>query len=174
MIKDIPDDYHVHLMHNRISNPTDLWKIKGPKDGGADLCAHNHVAKGWVFDKNFELHNTFEESCKFLYENKYGLGFFSKDWDIGDKKYYCCCEQYTTEKLRSKLNDIKFIGLTSDYTQHISRVGNALNDRGDLINFCNEDLLKKQWYIDFHSIRPYNKYKNIIDNILNLAWNESN
>jgi hypothetical protein len=170
LIKDIPDDFHVHLMENRISNPPDLWKIKGPKDGGADLCAHNHVAKGYVFDQNFDLHDTFEDSCKFLYENKYGLGFFSKDWDSESKRYYCCCEQYTTERLRSKLNDVNFQGFYSDHNQHISRLGNALNDRGNLISYYDENLLRNQWYIDFHSIRPYTKYKDTIDSILSIAW----
>ena len=170
MIQDIPDDFHIHLMENRISNPPDLWKIKGPKDGGADLCAHNHVAKGYVFDKNFELHDSFEEACKFLYENKYGLGFFSKGWDTESKRYYCCCEQYTTEKLRSKLSNIKFHGFYSDHMQHISRLGNALNDRGDALNYYDENLLRNQWFIDFHSIRPYTKYKDKIDSILNIAW----
>ena len=169
-IKDIPDECHVHLMHNRISNPPDLWKKMGPKDGGADLTSHNHVAKGYVFDKHFELHDTFEDACRFLYENKYGLGFWCKGWDIDEKKYYCCCEQYTTEKIRQKLNSINFVGLFCDTSRHLSRAGNVLNEQRGMLCPYNEELLRQGWYVDFHSIRPYTTYKDKIDEIVETSW----
>lgn len=170
MIKDVPDDFHVHLMHNRISDSQFLWQIKGPKDGGADLTSHNHVAKGWVFDKNFELHTTFEESCKFLYDNKYGLGFFCETWNKEEIKYYCCCEQYTTEKLRTKLNSIKFLGFYFDSRQCITR-GDRFGGE-HMLKPYDETILKSGGYVDFHSLRPYTQYKETIDKILDLAWKD--
>lgn len=170
-IQDIPDHFHVHLGHNKISDPPDLWRIKGPKHGGADLVSHYHVAKGWVFDKNFDLHDTFEESCKYLYENNYGLGFFSKYWDVEGKRHMCCCEQYTTEKIREKLksNSIDFIGYNHDNRQTMTRAGRGEGE--NIISNYDETALKQGWYVDFHSLRPYTRHKETIDKILDIAWN---
>lgn len=162
-ILDINDDYHVHLGYNKISNPPELWMEKGPRDGGADLASHYHVAKGWVFDQNFELHDTFEEACKFIFESKqYGLGFFCEGFNNDEWRYHCCCEHLTTEKIRSKLDTIKFTGLPYEFIQGINR--------GQNMNY-NDDLLRQGWYIDFHSVRPYEPNKEIINRILDLAWN---
>lgn len=163
MIAHIPENYHVHLAHNKISNPPYLWKEKGPREGGADLTSHYHVAKGSVFDKNFELHETFEEACKFIYESKkYGLGFFCETFNNDEWRYHCCCEHLTTEKIREKLKDLQFIGLDYLYEQGINRPH---------ANY-NIDLLKNGWYIDFHSLRPYTANKEKIQEILDLAWNK--
>lgn len=160
LIEDIPSTYHVHLGHNKISNPSYLWTKCGPKDGGADLVSHYHVARGDVFDKNFDLHDTFEAACKFIYENKYGLGFFSEFHNNDEWRYHCCCEQLTTEKIRSKLTSLKFMGFEFENWQCISRP--------TLI--YNETLLKRGGYVDFHSLRPYQENKEAIHKILDLAW----
>jgi hypothetical protein len=163
-ISDISDDYHVHLGYNKISNPPDLWMEKGSRDGGADLVSHYHVAKGHVFDKNFDLHDSFEEACKFIYESKqYGLGFFCEAFRNEEMMYHCCCEHLTTEKIRNKLKSksISFDGIWYDYSQCLSR--------GCKMNY-DEYLLKNNYYIDFHSLRPYTPNKETINKILDLAW----
>jgi len=167
-IKDVSDDFHVHLGHNKISNPANLWQIKGPKDGGADLVSHYHVAKGHILDKNFELHDSFEESCKFLYENKYGLGFFSEGWNTDEKRHMCCCEQYTTEKMREKLNSINFVGFHYDFSQGMTRGDRGVGEH--ILKPYDVNILKSGGYIDFHSLRPYTQHKETVDEILNLAW----
>jgi hypothetical protein len=161
-IKDIPDNFHVHLGHNKISDPPDLWKIKGPRDGGADLVSHHHVAKGWVFDKHFDLHDSFEDSCKFIFEAKrYGLGFFSEHFNNDEWRFHCCCENLTTEKIRTKLDQINFLGLYHDPKKTISRGQEPSID---------ENLLRNNWYIEYHSLRPYEEHKEQINKILNIAW----
>lgn len=161
-IKDIPDNFHVHLGYNKISDPPNLWQIKGSVYGGADLASHYHVGKGSVFDKNFDLHDTFEESCKFIFESKkYGLGFFREQFNNDEWKYHCCCEHLTTEKLRQKLNTINFMGLYYEFKHGINRGENMV---------YNDELLKQGYYIDFHSLRPYESNKEPIHRILDLAW----
>lgn len=162
-IEDISDDYHVHLAYNKISDPPELWMEKGPRDGGADLVSHYHVAKGKVFDENFELHDTFEEACKFIFESKqYGLGFFCESFNNDEFRYHCCCEHLTTEKLRNKLNTVKFTGLWYEFLQGISR--------GQCHPYS-DDGLRNGLYIDYHSLRPYTPNKEAINRILDLAWN---
>lgn len=164
-IADISEDYHVHLGYNKISDPHDLWMEKGPKDGGADLVSHYHVAKGHVFDKNLDLHDTFEESCKFIYESKqYGLGFFCESFKNDEMMYHCCCEHLSTEKIRNKLKtkSIAFEGLWYDFSQCLSRGCKMYYD---------EHLLRNNYYIDFHSLRPYTPNKESINKILDIAWN---
>lgn len=161
-IKTVPDYFHVHLTQNKISDPAEFWKIKGSKDGGADLVSHYHVAKGRVFDKNFDLHDTFEDACKFIFESKkYGIGFFCEAFNNEEWRYHCCCEHLTTEKIREKLNVIDFVGFNSKFSEGISR--------GQNMNY-DENLLRQGGYIDFHSLRPYTPNKEIINKILDMAW----
>ena len=93
----VPENYHVHLHSNRTSSPYQLWQLKGTMDGGADLSSHYHVGKGYILEQHLDLHETFEDACKFIFEiKKYGLGFYNNSYQ-GDKLYHCCCEQLSTE-----------------------------------------------------------------------------
>lgn len=162
-IVDIPEDHYVHLGMNKISDPPTLWTEKGSRDGGADLVSHYHVAKGWMLDKTLQLHDTFSEACKFIFESKkYGLGFFCEYFNNDEWRYHCCCEHLSTEKIREKIGKIDFTGLLYEFEQGINRP-QALYD---------ENKLRVGGYIDFHSPRPYTEHQEAINKILDIAWNK--
>lgn len=167
-IKDISQNSWVHLAENRVSDshgrPQSSWKTNDLYHGGSDLAAHYHISKGKNFNKFLELHDTFQESCQFIFDAKrYGLGFYDQSFNNDEWRFHCCCENLSTEKLRENLSTIDFHGFSYDIWKF------AIHKE------CryNLDTLKNGQYVDLHAPRPYETNKDKIQEILNIAWHEN-
>jgi len=110
-----------------------------------------HVAKGKAFKKILKLDNTFNESMKTLLDsNKNGcINHMGMElWGLDE--IYCSNAISSYEK--------------KDEICFLHRNGNRI-DRADWKYDIN--LLTQDFYIDCHSLRPYDKYKKEITDLLN-------
>lgn len=155
-IENIEEDKYVHLNPHAYGNN---WrdKIEG-------LAGYFHVAKGITFNEELKFKDkTFEEVCnEILLSNKYGIKFNNSSASVENKNaskdwgWFCCEEMYTGFMLRNSNKLIELPPINGNYTRI---------DRSNLNYDLN--LLKNGYYIDFHSPRPYEKYENLIENIIN-------
>jgi len=110
-----------------------------------------NVSKGIHFYNLLNLNMTFEE-----YVNK--LHALGKGWDTD--------ELYFSEKVFKNINTTKFIFLKRGWINGIA------NKRIDRVQWnYNLELIKNDYYIDSHSVRPYTQNKNEIDEIINNSVN---
>ena len=153
-IKDIEEDKYVHL------NPYAYgvnWrsKIEG-------LAGYFHVAKGKIFEEELKFTNkTFEDVCNEIYNSdRWGIKFHnmsvsqvsidaSPEWG-----WFCCEEMYTGELLRESKKLVELPPVES-YTRL---------DRSHMVYDLKS--IKKGYYIDFHSPRPYESNSSIIEEII--------
>jgi hypothetical protein len=149
----IDDDKYVHL------NPHAYgvnWR-----DTIYGLAGYYHVAKGRVFEKELYFKDkSFKDVCEEIYySDKFGIKFHnigsnsenhmaSKDWG-----WFCCEEMYTGNLLKSSKNLIEIPPI------EYNRI-----DRSDMKFELNK--IKKEFYIDFHSPRPYEEHSYVIEKIL--------
>lgn len=119
-----------------------------------------HICKGEKFKNILGLHETFEDSVRYIYELNEGTdpgGYLSgnnhwfSDERVSHKKIIEYKQKYP--------NEIIFI----------TRNGGQNGHRIDRLNWKYDvNLLKKEYYYDSHSIRPYSNYKSEIDNLINV------
>lgn len=137
-----------------------------------------HCAKGKKFKEFLNLSDSFEDDCKYIFNSKkYGIlynGLINKEEQaperVKDKKDYgfiCCEENRTTELLKSKKDQI----FSFTYPESLIRIetpfaknGLQTPDEFDLKTLFNPSL--KNTYIDFHCPRPFFKFENDINFIL--------
>ena len=137
-IKDIPEDSYVHL------NPC--------VDTYGTLPSCYHVAKGRLFNEILDLHDSWEESCKFIYNLK--LGRMHTLPHMNESFQWFSDEIYSSKKV------FDFMESNKDRVYLIPREKGRRIDRSDWI--YKASLLQKQYYYDAHSIRPYNENKHLI------------
>lgn len=153
-IKNISDEKYVHL------NPYAYGKNWRDKFEG--LAGYYHVAKGSVFEKELQFTNkTFEDVVKEIYNsNKWGIKFHNILSNLenrmasSDYGWFCCEEMYTGDLLKSSSS---FIEVAPD--GEYQRV-----DRSDMRYDLNK--ISEGYYIDFHSPRPYDNFKDEIELII--------
>jgi hypothetical protein len=154
MIKDISDDGYVHLHPHAYG--------KNWRNSVNGLAGYFHIAKGKTFMEELKFERPFEDVVNEIFNsNSYGIKFHGQlasqvSMDASsDYGWFCCEEMYTGVKLRDcqKLTEIP-------PTNGYSRV-----DRSTMVYNIND--IKKGKYIDFHAPRPYEKYSNVIETIIN-------
>ena len=154
-IKNINDDKYVHL------NPYAYgvnWR-----NGNEGLAGYFHVAKGKIFENELGFTDkTFKDVCFEIFNStKWGIMFHdipggnenkqaSNDWG-----WFCCEEMYTGEKLRNCEVLVELPPTDISYPRI---------DRSSML--YNEELLKNNYYIDFHAPRPYENHAEIIESII--------
>lgn len=112
-------------------------------DKGMNICYN--VASGNKFKEMLELSESWEDQISIL-----NSPFYQKNNEI----LWASDEIYLEEKLKNK--------------SYMRLIGHGANSRIDRSNW-NYDIskLKLGMYYDCHSLRPYNQYKNQIDNLIN-------
>jgi hypothetical protein len=143
-IEKIDDNKYVHL------NPC--------IDQYGTLPSCYHVAKGKKFTEVLELPKSWEESLRMVYDSNLGSDPGSH---LAGKNCWFADERYANLKIvkYAKKWDLVFL----------ERTGGQNGRRIDRGNWSyNPKLVEDGWYIDSHSIRPYNRYKKEIDKLVNL------
>lgn len=182
----IPDDDYACLNSGGISAPRiglqDGFEKRGSerhgKDRGyigADIPAHYHVAKGWLFEDLYFHGRTFEESVRGIVEsNRHGLGPMN---DYPPEKrltepywwYWCAEEGYTSYTLWNAMRSgqVRFHGVTyNNTTERISGWDKTRND----YPYKPDDLRAKRIVdIHCHIIRPYALQAEQFERILELS-----
>jgi len=154
-IKDISDDKYVHL------NPYAYGKDwRNRLDG---LAGYYHVAKGKIFKEELKFVNkSFEDVVMEIFNSKkWGIMFHNINSNpenrmaSSDYGWFCSEEMYTGELLKNSNSLVELPPINGNY----ERI-----DRSNMIYDVN--LIKSEFYIDFHSPRPYESHKNVIEHIL--------
>lgn len=157
-INEISDDKYVHL------NPHAYGANWRNKING--LAGYFHVAKGKVFESELKFTGkSFLEVCNEIYKsNKYGMKFHthtassenvqaSPDWG-----WFCCEEIYTGDILRNSTNLVEVLPVLETY----NRI-----DRHNMVYDSNK--IAENFYIDFHSPRPYETHMDEIEKIISYV-----
>ena len=149
-ITNIQDDKFVHLNANKI---------------GAFPCCYN-VAKGKTFKEVLNLPNSYEEYLKnigwesFPFDHNNGDKYFAS-WGIDESYPNKMCLQYHDKNRFILASRHDRPGGECHAAYRIDRQGNP--------GFTwNPNLVLSDHYIDAHSIRPYSKHKNKIDELVEL------
>lgn len=106
-----------------------------------------NAAKGKTFNDIMKFEDTFTEYCIKLYNM--GLG-----WDTDELFFGKMVDSYENQSIITKLNRGWEYGRAKERIDRVYWV-------------YDENKLKSQKYIDSHSLRPYSRYKNEIDKIIN-------
>lgn len=158
-LKKIPENSYGHLNANgyKMGNWYDVPKL--------GLPGYYHCAKGKKFKDFLKLSDSFREDIEYIYNSrKYGAalnGLYSDKRNIPDRvknaipehyEYICCEEHLTTERLLDKKDEI----YSFTYPQELIRLESPV--------FYNHSFKDK--YIDIHCPRPYPKYKDFLEKML--------
>lgn len=141
-IANIPDDKYVHL------NPVHQY-----------LPSCYHVAKGELFKKVFDLHDSWEDSVRFLHSLDNGTTHSTVV--SSNMQYWGADEHHATDKVRSYKDKSLFVFL------------NRTMGRIDRSNWrYNPEDIGRDFYADSHSIRPYSEPRNklLIEKLLSEIW----
>lgn len=138
-IADIPDTKYVHL------NPMHQY-----------LPSCYHVAKGRLFKEVLNLHDSWEESARYIHSLDNGTAHSTIV--SSDMKHWGADEHYATEKVRAYPDQSLFVFLVR-YHRRIDRTRWEYNP----------EHIRNDVYADSHSIRPYSDSKNklLIEKLLN-------
>jgi len=138
-ISAIPNSKYIHL--NPIYPQNDEEHLQLP--------ACYHVASGDTFKEMLNIPDKWED---FVHQVlKYCE---NKSCRCGNSKYWFADEVYTRDVLYTKLEDVHLLPREKGYWyRRINRSDWSYD----------QDLLKGDYYIDAHSIRPYSSYKTEID-----------
>ena len=169
-IKDVPEDYYLHLAHNSISEHIgesgDYWRsgtYPGDRYYLAVLAGHYHVAKGSTFKQFLDLDCSFEDWIKPMIKEWYvdhpqGRNMSEDAFsNMSDKELkseidnnpgimWAYEESYTSNKLRGKLHFNRFKGFDRPMDKKICRSTGCAYD---------PSLLKEGHYVDIHCPRPF-------------------
>jgi len=141
----ISNDMYVHL------NPCiDTYGI---------LPSCYHISKGEIFKDILQLHDRWEDSMKHLYALNAGR---DPGGHLSGKGHWFADEKYSTDKI------ISFYREHGNRVLFLKRRGGQNGRRIDRSNWqYNGTLLRNNYYYDAHSIRPYELYKDEINNLVN-------
>lgn len=173
-IKNVSDNSYVHLNTSicalLISKALDTWEKHGSYTlGGADLCAHYHVAKGSTFKKGLNLSSNFlDDIVTLTKDNKYGLGNLQPHWPkTEDKLLWCAEENYSSEVLFNNVKN-KAICFEGFYFDHNTYKIDKGHFNGADYTF-NSNRLASNSYIDIHCSSPYDAQEPAMMRVLKLA-----
>lgn len=108
----------------------------------------------YIAGEGKKIYDIIDKFDNFSYFSKH-LHSFNLKWDTD--------ELYLSKKIKESNLKIKY--LKRGWLNGIA------NRRIDRVNWgYNEQLVKEGYYIDCHSLRPYNMYKNEIDKLVNLLY----
>ena len=140
-IKDIDDDKYVHI------NP--CYQSYGT------LPSCYHIAKGSLYKEILNLHDKWEDSINHLFNLNIGR---DPGGVLSSKNHWFADEIYSSNKIfnykEENPDKIKFL-----YREEGRRI-----DRSSW--FYDEDKLSEGWYYDSHSIRPYDRYEELIQKMI--------
>jgi len=210
-IADLPDDCYTHLAFGEIprlephivnfiknlNNDPDLThhnmfiKYGGFYDGGMDLPAYYHVAKGETFVKALGLdEKTFDEQVEYVTKSKkFGLGPVHDNndhhlnWDEvkhqfnvpvpPDELYvWVADEGYSSHRIFSaiKLGKIKFIPKVTYENGEVRLGRHKITPSGHYFPHPDYDKVARGEYVDIHCYRPYEDQEEALLPIIKAAW----
>ena len=117
-----------------------------------------HIGKGKTFKEILELHDNWEDSLKYLYSLNAGR---DPGGQLSGKDQWFADEKYSSDKVYS------FYKQNENRVLFIKRNGGQNGRRIDRSKWqYNLNLLKDNYYYDAHVIRPYELYKDEINNLV--------
>lgn len=121
-----------------------------------------NMALGKVFKEVLQLEDTFEQDVKKVFSAT------SSDSHTVDGKVF---ENWSADE---RYSSAKICEHRSKYPHRVAQFvrpgGYQSARRIDRINWqYDEDALKKEWYLDCHSVRPYSLHKDSIENLLRIV-----
>jgi hypothetical protein len=158
---DLPENYDYYHLNERAYN----FNVSWVESKDVDLPGYYHVAKGSTFTEIYNLNDSFEDQVNYIKNSKkYGIGFNNKGWThhAEDGHYQCCEENLSTEIMRTKLKQLRFYGKTLRDNSRLDR---------ELILAPLDNIktsIKNKLVVDMHCPRPYEKYQERIETILDL------
>jgi len=133
-------------------------------DAYGHLPACYHVAKGSLFKDVINTPDSWEESCRFVYQ--LGLGPKIRLPHLGDAGHWYLDELFTTKKIQEYPDQSIF--------RFLPRSGGPFDRRIDRSRWSYKlDLLCQGYYFDAHCPRPYPQNRHLIDPLLRgeaLPW----
>jgi hypothetical protein len=183
-IADYPDDTYLHLNASgiaspRVGDPNGFTRF-GPqrvvkdagRNGGADLPAHYHVAKGSAF----AMYAPLEEKVRNIVEShRYGMGPMADEprenavtnpyW-----YYWCADENYSSELLWNGMQSgqVKYAGIHYDNGNDRERIDRShWNDSANDYTYTAERV-RRHAFVDVHCVRPYERQQGAIERIMAL------
>jgi len=148
-ISSVPEDSYCHLAEDDCQRSgAPCWKkSRGP------LVGHYHVAKGKTFNKTLNLDISLVDHTNTLVKKA------EKD----NKPVWAYEEWYTADLIKE--NKVDFHGFKRNgYGNLGNKICRSTNSNYNL------EFLKSKFYEDYHCPRPYKKYKDQINEILEIAW----
>lgn len=165
-LKQYDDDCYVHINADAYS-PNNFEHWKRPYN---TLIAHDHLARGDVYDKVYCFEDSFEEEMikysSFDYSNKgSGYAFHPEEHlrhaSCDNQGKWCHDELYSTDMLR------KYYENGGKVACELSIPRNRRLDRSNWSYFPADVVSGK--YLDSHLLRPYSTYKDHIDFLMSLV-----
>jgi len=186
-IASLPDDVHAHLNAGGIAQPRlgqiDGFVQVGPERkardagicGGADLPGHYHVAKGRSFEL-FTQGRPFLQQVKDIVDSdRYGMGVMGA-WGHAKRDenpywyYWCGEENYSSDLIWQAIQaqKIKFAPIYYNNNNGVDRLNRDEFVNGDYT--YDQNKAKAKGYVDVHCARPFDKQKDALARLVNLAW----
>lgn len=191
-IEDLPDDVYTHLAYGEIprycnKDLKSFEKLGGYVNGGIDLAAYYHAAKGKTFTKALGL-----DECDFatqirrvVEDGRFGLGpvngltpkqaMANYSYIPIPKEeiyYWVADENYSSYRIHNAHKQ----GII-EFSSHITPNGYPHDrlDRSTMRNgkyLGNLSQLKNNGYIDIHCDRPYDKQEGALKRVVEAAWDD--
>lgn len=210
-ISDLPDECYTHLafaeipfrgqhifkqiasrnQHLDLTIENVFCALGGFYDGGMDLPAYYHVAKGSVFNKALGLdEKTFDEQVKYVTESKlFGLGPLHDrndhhpSWDSVKHSYnipvpeeelyvWVADENYSSHRIWNahKTGKIKFIPKVSYENADVRLGRHRMSPDGQYVPSTHYSKVTDGHYVDVHCARPYDQQEKALIQLLEAAW----
>ncbi len=173
-IKEVPDDYYIHLnagaCAESIGRPANYWETNGGLlNGGVDLPAHYHIAKGKIFKKGLNISDRFTDDIKKITNaNRYGMGVTHRGiLNSADKYYWCAEENYTSEQLFNAKNNETVKIQTFCYNNTRDKIDRSRMD--SLGYIFDHHKLNLNQYVDIHCERPYRVQEFALMDVLRIG-----
>ena len=189
-IEDVPDDSYTHLAYGEIPRlgnmPLKTFEQDGGfVNGGMDLAAYYHVAKGSTFVKALGLHECsfYDQVSRVIDSGRFGMGpqngwtpqetakrFSHVPIPKEELYYWVADENYSSYRIFNALQrgDIDFVSHITPQGWGRDRLDRAWMRNGayEYDPYC----LRTSVYIDIHCDRPYDKQERSLREVIEGAW----
>ena len=191
-IEDLSDDVYTHLAYGEIPKSCNedlklFEKRGGYVNGGMDLAAYYHAAKGKIFTRALGLDECgFDEQINRVVEDgRFGLGptnGLTPEQTImqypyipipRDELYYWVAdENYSSYRIYNAHKEglLQFVSHITPRGRPHDRLDRASMSQGYYL--CNSSQVKNNGYIDIHCDRPYKKQEEALKRVVGAAWGD--
>lgn len=195
MVESIPEDHYGHLAAKHLCPhcPNQWYTNGGSVNGGQDLPAYYHVAKGRIFARAYSLGEIglVDDVNRIVSTGRYGrnipqeykslppeevaslTGILRKDH--ANEPYWCADENYSSDMLWNSCTSgaVSWTGRSFDVIDWSNPYNSLRIDRhfwdGKNYNMVDFTRLKRKEYIDIHCSVPYADQESDLIDILRVA-----